>query len=75
MSYFILPSNPFEQQLSKIMTQAQMLTCSHFAQGTTGGEERGRQEDRKRQKRQSRIQNEKDKDSRNEITKNNLKLS
>lgn len=74
MSYFILPSNPFEQQLSKNVTQAQMLTCSHFAQGMTGGEERGRQEDRKRQRRQSRIQNEKNKDSRNEITKNQFKI-
>lgn len=61
MSYFILPSNPFEQQLSENVTQGQMLTGSHFAQGTTGGQERGRQEDRKRQKRESRIQNEKKK--------------
>lgn len=49
VSYFILPSNPFEQQLAKNVIQAQMLTCSHFAQGTTGRKERGRQEDRKRQ--------------------------
>lgn len=74
MSYFILPSNPFQQQLSKNVTQVQMLTCSHFAQGTTGGQERGRQEDRKRQKRQSRIQNKKNKDPINEITEKQFKI-
>lgn len=76
MSYFILPSNPFEQQLSENVTQGQMLTGSHFAQGTTGGQERGRQEDRKRQKRESRIQNEKKKKTQEmRSQKNNFKLS